>query len=155
MLSARAALCLALAGSGTALGAPAHWRVLLWSEPVVVSVDTGSITARAERITARVMWDYAQPRSTRDSRTASYKSMIGLMVFDCATDRVGGAGGVSYSGDDGGGTAVAQFAISPEQAPLSATLPGTLGRDLTDLVCSRAKQNAALGHPPPVTQPAG
>jgi len=155
MLSARAALCLALVGSGTALGAPPDWRVLLWSEPVVVSVDIGSITARAERITARVMWDYAKPRSTREPPTAFYKSMIGLMVFDCATASVGGAGGVSYSGDDGGGTAIAQFAISPEEAPLSATLPGTLGRDLADLVCTRAKRDAALRHPLPVTQPAG
>jgi hypothetical protein len=152
------------------MGAQAQWRVVLWSEPVVVSVDTDSITTHAARITARVMWDYAEPRSTRSPSTASYKStynstykstyestyksMIGLMVFDCATASVGGAGGISYSGDDGAGTAVSEFAISPDDAPLTATRPGTLGRDLTNLVCARAKRDAAMRTPAAPPSPA-
>jgi hypothetical protein len=143
----RVALSLVLATCGTATAAPAHWYVLLWSEPVVISVDTDSISARAARITARVMWDYTEPRATVAQPSVPYKSMIGLMVFDCLTERVGGASGISYSGDDGGGDAISRFAISPDDAPLTTTAPGTIARDLTDLVCARAKRAAAKPSP--------
>lgn len=135
----RVALCLALGICGMARAAQS-WHVLAWSEPVVVSVDTNSITQRAARTTARVLWDYGQARATQGQPSFPYRSMIGLLVFDCATARFGGAGSVSYSGDGGEGRAIARSAISPEDATLSSPQPGTLGRDLMNLVCAQAKK---------------
>lgn len=135
-----AALCLGLTPCMGAPAAQSPWHVLVWSEPVVVSIDTDSITRRAALTTVRVLWDYAIARPTRGQPSVAYKSMIGLLVFDCATARFGGAGSVSYSGDGGGGLAVARSTISPDAASLSATEPGTLGRDLTDLVCARSRK---------------
>jgi hypothetical protein len=66
--------------------------------------------------------------------------MIGVIVFDCAHESFGGAGSVAYSGDGGGGDAVAQYSISTDTAPLSVTEPGTIGHDLLTFVCARATQ---------------
>ncbi|HWJ37089.1 MAG TPA: surface-adhesin E family protein [Steroidobacteraceae bacterium] len=118
--------------------ASTNWEVMEWTAPVTVSVDTASIAAHAARITARVMWDYAETQNTRGQAAAPFKSMVGIVVFDCATKRFGGAGSVAYSGDGGDGEAVAQYAINPENAALSSTEPGTIGRDLLTYVCAHA-----------------
>jgi hypothetical protein len=121
--------------------------VLLWSEPVVVSVDTSSIASAAAltdgrmtpRITARVLWDYADAQHTVAAPPAIFRSMIGVLVFDCANERFGGASGVSYSGEAGTGEAVSRYAISPDQAPLAYPAAGTLAHDLLTFVCRQAK----------------
>ena len=115
------------------------WEVMVWTDPLTVSVDTTSIAAHAARITAQVLWDYAEAQTGPDDATVPFKSMIGLVVFDCVNERFGGAGSVSYSGDGGAGEAVARYSINPEKATLSTAEPGTLGHDLLVFVCARAK----------------
>jgi hypothetical protein len=114
----------------------------VWTDPLVVSVDTTSIRTLATRMTARVMWEYEDAQKTQDKSPALYKSMIGLVVFDCATERFGGAGGVSYSEDGGGGEVVSKYSISPEDAALSSPAPGTIAGDLLKFVCKQAKKSA-------------
>jgi hypothetical protein len=128
--------------AGLALGNPANsvWEVMVWTAPLTVSVDTSSIATHAARITARVLWDYAAAQKGSDEAAAPYKSMIGLVVFDCVNERLGGAGSVSYSGYGGAGDAVARYSISPEKAALSTAEPGTVGYDLLAFVCARARQ---------------
>jgi uncharacterized protein YjbI with pentapeptide repeats len=115
-----------------------NWEVMVWTDPVTVSVDTSSIATHAARITARVLWDYADEQKAADQESTPYRSMVGTIVFDCATDRFGGAGSISYSEDGGGGKAVAQYAINPDDADLTTTEPGTVGHDLLVFVCGRA-----------------
>jgi len=121
--------------------AAADWQVMVWTDPLTVLVDTASITTYEARTTARVLWDYTLMQNTADRLTAPYKSMIGIVVFDCVTESFGGAGSVSYSGNGGDGTAVARFSISPGEATMSVTQPGTLGHDLVTYVCARAARH--------------
>jgi hypothetical protein len=114
-----------------------HWQVLAWSEPVVVSVDLTSITGHAARLTARVLWDYAAAQSMAEPTGSPYRSMIGVLVFDCAGGRFGGAASVAYSLEGGQGEALARYSIEPEAAKLSIPDPGTLAQDLLDFVCGR------------------
>jgi hypothetical protein len=137
-----AAPIIAVSAVGTACAA-ASWELMEWTGPVTVSVDTSSIARHAARITASVLWDYAATQTAPDGEGAPYKSMIGVVVFDCTTEQFGGAGSVSYSGDGGGGKAVAQFSINPDKATLSAPAPGSVGHDLLAFVCGLAKK------PPP------
>jgi hypothetical protein len=142
-----AAGMMAASAAGTVRGSAADagargaaWEVMVWTDPLIVSLDTSSIASHAARTTARVMWDYAETQYTQGQASLPYKSMIGIIVFDCAHESFGGAGSVAYSGDGGGGEAVAQYSISPDTAALSATEPGTIGRDLLTFVCAHAKQ---------------
>jgi hypothetical protein len=112
-----------------------NWQVMVWSDPVVVSVDTSSIAAHGGRITARVMWDYAALQRPEPA-AAAYRSMIGTLVFDCKTEGFGGAGSVSYTGMGGRGDPIGHYAINPDQAPLTHTEPGTVGHDLLTFVCA-------------------
>jgi hypothetical protein len=121
-------------------GAGAAWEVMVWTAPLTVSLDMSSITSHAARTTARVMWDYAEAQYTQGQASPPYRSMIGVIVFDCAHESFGGAGSVAYSGDGGGGEAVAQYSINPDNAALSTTEPGTVGHDLLTFVCAHAKQ---------------
>ena len=114
-----------------------NWQVLAWSEPVVVSVDLTSITEHAKRLTARVLWDYAAAQPTSQAAGSPYRSMVGVLVFDCAAGRFGGAGSTAYSLEGGRGEAVARYSIEPEAAKLSPPDPGTLAQDLMDFVCGR------------------
>jgi hypothetical protein len=128
-------------GAGPATGAaPAtsNWEIMVWTDPLTVSVDTASIALHAARITARVMWDYAEAQVSGGHGAAPYRSMIGTVVFDCATGRFGAAGSISYSGDGGDGELVEQYAINPDKAELSSTEPGTIGNDLVAYVCAHA-----------------
>jgi hypothetical protein len=124
-----------------AAAAAANWQVMVWTDPLTVLVDTASITTSEARTTARVLWDYTLMQNTADRLTAPYKSMIGIVVFDCVTESFGGAGSVSYSGNGGDGTAVARFSMSPGEATMSVTQPGTLGHDLVTYVCARAARH--------------
>jgi hypothetical protein len=142
-----AAVMMAVSAAGTACwGATdagaggAAWEVMVWTGPLTVSLDTSSIASHAARTTARVMWDYAEAQYTRGQASPPYKSMIGVIVFDCAHESFGGAGSVAYSGDGGGGDAVAQYSINPDNAALGTTEPGTIGHDLLTFVCAHAKQ---------------
>jgi hypothetical protein len=128
----------------------ANWEVMEWTDPLTVSVDIESISTRAARTTARVLWDYTEVQNTRDQTAAPFKSMIGVIVFDCAGERFGGAGSVSYSGDGGDGTPVAQSSLNPDNATLSASEPGTLGHDLLTFVCAHAKQDTRTSAAEPV-----
>jgi hypothetical protein len=139
-VSAAGTTCRGAADAGAG-GSP--WEVMVWTGPLTVSLDTSSIAIHAARITARVLWDYAEAQHTRSQASPPYKSMIGVIVFDCAHQSFGGAGSVAYSGDGGGGDAVAQYSINPDNAPLSTTEPGTIGYDLVTFVCARAE------HAPP------
>jgi hypothetical protein len=124
-------------GAGAVFGAASsNWEVMLWTNPLTVSVDTASISPHAERFTARVLWDYAEPQTTQLLPATLYRSMIGLVVFDCATLRFGGAGSVDYTGDGGDGDPVSQYSIDPDKAPLTSSKPGTIGRDLATYVCA-------------------
>jgi hypothetical protein len=133
-------------GGRTDWAMSANWEIMEWTDPLTVSVDTASISTRAARTTARVMWDYTELQNTRDQTAAPFKSMIGIIVFDCAGERFGGAGSVSYSGGGGDGTPVAQYAINPDNATLSASQPGTLGHDLLTYVCAHAQQGGTDRH---------
>jgi hypothetical protein len=53
---------------------------------------------------------------------------------------------VSYSGGGGDGTPVAQDAVNPDSATLSASEPGTVGHDLLAFVCAHAKQGGTDRH---------
>jgi hypothetical protein len=121
-----------------AIAGEPNWQVMEWTAPLTVSVDADSIMARNARMTARVLWDYAQPQSTRDPQAQPFKSMIGLLVFDCITLGFGGAGGESYTGEGGTGRVVSQFSISPDEVPLSQPAPGSLAHDLVAFVCAKA-----------------
>ena len=139
------AMILAASSAGTDCGvataavpASSNWEIMVWTDPPTVSVDTASITPHAPRITARVMWDYAEAQVSGGHGAAPYRSMIGTVVFDCATGRFGAAGSTSYSGDGGDGELVAQYAINPDKAELSSTEPGTIGNDLVAYVCAHA-----------------
>lgn len=131
-----ALLTLIVSGAGTQ--AAVDWRVMAWTDPVTISVDAASIMPNAARVTARVLWDYADAQRLPDRAQSSYQSMIGIMVFDCETQRFGGAGSVSYSGVGGRGEAIARSAIDPGDAQLSYPEPGTLGHDLLAFVCTHA-----------------
>lgn len=124
-----------LANSGPAAS---NWEVLEWTAPLTVSVDTASIANQGARLTARVLWDYAEPRTTGEPAATSYKSMIGVLVFDCATLSLGGAGTESFSDEGGEGRAVARYWANPDNARLGAPLPGTLAHDLVTYVCAHA-----------------
>jgi hypothetical protein len=125
-------------GATAAGPASSNWEIMVWTDPLTVSVDTASIAPRAARITARVMWDYAEAQFSGGHGAAPYRSMVGTVVFDCATLRFGGAGSVSYSGDGGNGNPVGQYSIDPDSAVLSASEPGTIGGDLVAYVCAHA-----------------
>jgi hypothetical protein len=107
-----------------------------WTDAFTVSVDTASIAPHTARIIARVMWDYAEAQISGGHGAAPYKSMVGTVVFDCATERLGAAGSISYSGDGGDGALVAQYAINPDEAELSNTERGTIGHELVAYVCA-------------------
>jgi hypothetical protein len=139
------AVILVVAGSGTDCRAAvdrgtggSNWDVMVWTDALTVSIDTTSIMPHATRVVAHVMWDYFEARTARATAAAPYRSMLGVLVFDCATLRFGGAGGVFYSGDGGDGDAVGQYSIDPDSAPLSASEPGTIGGDLEAYVCAHA-----------------
>jgi hypothetical protein len=141
------AMILGVAGTGSDCRAAAdwgtagsNWDVMQWTDALTVSIDKTSITPHATRVLAHVMWDYFEARPAGTTAVAPYKSMMGVLVFDCATLRFGGAGSVSYSGDGGDGDPVAQFSIDPDSAALSASEPGTLGRDLVAYVCSHVRR---------------
>ncbi len=121
--------------------ASSNWEIIVWTDPLTVSLDTSSIAARATRVTARVMWDYAEPQTPGGAPGLTYWSMIGIVVFDCATLRFGGAGSTSYSGHGGDGERVAGYAIDPDTAPLGPAPPGSVGRELASYVCDRAKSS--------------
>lgn len=142
-LAASATLTLSPLAAGAFSGGAANsnWEVMLWTNPVTVSVDTASIAPHAERFIARVLWDYAEPQITGVDAAAPFKSLVGIVVFDCTTLRFGGAGSIAYSGDGGDGDLVAQYAIDPDQAPLSTSEPGTIGRDLATYVCDHAPRS--------------
>ena len=135
--------CLLLAGAGRGLAldaASSNWEIMLWTDPVTVSVDTASIAPYERWLTARVLWDYAEPR---DDGSGAYRSMVGVVVVDCATRRLGGAGATSYAGDGGDGDAVAGYSIPPERAALGDSSPGTIGRDLVSYVCAHDHRHGA------------
>jgi hypothetical protein len=125
-------------GAAAAGAAGPNWEVMVWTNPLTVSVDTASIAPHAARMVAHVMWDYFEPRAAREAAGAPYKSMMGVLVFDCATLRFGGAGSVFYSGDGGDGDAVGRYSIDPDSVVLSASEPGTISRDLATYVCAHA-----------------
>jgi hypothetical protein len=124
--------------AGASGAAASNWELMVWTNPLTVSVDTASIAPHAARITAHVMWDYAEAQTNSAAAAPPYNSMMGIVVFDCATLRFGGAGSVAYSGRGGDGEPVAQFSIDPDSAPLGASEPGTIGRDLVMYVCAHA-----------------
>jgi hypothetical protein len=62
-----------------------------------------------------------------------------LLVFDCRTDRYGGAGGISYSEGGGAGDVVSEYAIRPDDATLMDPSPGTVAQDLLAYVCAQAR----------------
>lgn len=141
-------VCLtALLFCGSAIAGESNWQVLLWSEPVVVSVDTSSIVSTtaptngrtSSRTTARVLWDYAEVQHTFASPPALFRSMIGVLVFDCPNELFGGASGLSFSGEAGTGDLVSRYAISPEEAPLAYPAAGTIAHDLLAFVCRYSK----------------
>jgi hypothetical protein len=132
--------CSAAGAEGTA---SSNWEIMVWTDPLTVSVDTASIEAHAARVTARVLWDYTVAQTTGGPQAAEYRSMVGTLVFDCATARFGAAGGTDYSGDGGDGEAVAQYSVNPDLATLSPTEPGTIGNDLVTYVCEQVKQRLA------------
>ncbi|HLZ98676.1 MAG TPA: surface-adhesin E family protein [Steroidobacteraceae bacterium] len=137
-LSSLGATALLGAAGGAAAAASSNWELMVWTGPLIVSVDTASIERRAARIIAHVMWDYAELQTDGATAAAPYNSMMGTIVFDCATLRFGGAGSVEYSGSGGEGEAVARYSIDPDSVPLGASQPGTIGRDLVTYVCSHA-----------------
>jgi hypothetical protein len=138
------ATILAVSPFGTGRGAPdsgsasSNWEIMEWTDAFTVSVDTASIAPHTARIIARVMWDYAEAQISGGHGAAPYKSMVGTVVFDCATGRFGAAGSISYSGDGGDGELVAQYAINPDKADLSSAEPGTISSDLVAYVCAHA-----------------
>ncbi|MDP9013984.1 MAG: hypothetical protein M3O41_15270 [Pseudomonadota bacterium] len=144
----------ALSGAGTRGGTTAaatastNWEVMVWTAPLTVSLDASSIALHAARVTARVLWDYSEVQYTGGHATAPYKSMVGVIVFDCVTEQFGGAGSVSYSGDGGEGDAVAQYSINPDSAALSNSDPGTIGHDLLTFVCAHAYPVSTRQVPP-------
>ncbi len=131
---------LSVIASASDAGAQAtvDWRIMAWTDPVTISVDAASITPDAARVTARVLWDYATAQRLPDRADSSFQSMIGIMVFDCESQRFGGAGSVSYSGVGGRGEAIARSSIDPSDAQLSYPEPGSLGHDLLAFVCTHA-----------------
>jgi hypothetical protein len=135
-------------GAAEAATGSTNWEVMVWTAPLTVSLDTSSIALHAARVTARVMWDYSEAQYARGQASAPYKSMIGIIVFDCANEQFGGAGSVSYSGDGGEGDAVAQYSINPESAALSTATPGTIGHDLLTFVCAHAHPVSRRQVPP-------
>jgi hypothetical protein len=143
LASLGATAILAGASDPAAGAASSNWELIVWSAPLTVSVDTASIEPRAARVIAHVMWDYAEAQSNSAAAAAPYSSMMGIVVFDCATLRFGGAGSVAYSGPGGDGEAVAQYSIDPDSAPLSTSEPGTIGRDLVTYVCGHAPHSKA------------
>ena len=118
-----------------------NWEIMLWTDPLTVSVDTASIAPYSRWLTARVLWDYAEARD--GGVTGPYRSMVGIVVVDCATQRLGAAGATSYSGDGGDGDPVAAYSIPPEQAALSESAPGTIGRDLVSYVCAHGPRRTS------------
>jgi hypothetical protein len=123
--------------------AASNWEIMEWSDPLTVSVDTASIEPHAARVTARVLWDYTLAQSTNGPGGADYRSMVGTLVFDCATEWFGAAGGTDYSGSGGDGEAVAHFGVDPDAATLGPTEPGTIGNDLVEYVCAHVRQRLA------------
>jgi hypothetical protein len=123
--------------------ADSNWEIMKWTDPLTVSIDRASIEPHAARVTARVLWDYTLAQTTDGPAAALYRSMVGTLVFDCATDRVGAAGSTDYSGSGGDGEAVAQYAVNPDSATLSPTEPGTIGNDLVAYVCAHVKRRLA------------
>ena len=121
---------------GVAAAADPNWEVMVWTAPLTVSVDKASIALHASRTIARVIWDYAEARSAVGQMSLPYKSMIGTVVFDCATLQFGAAGSVAYTEDGGDGEVVAQYSIDPDTAKLGEADPGTLGGDLVAYVCA-------------------
>jgi len=115
---------------------------MVWTDPLTVSIDTASITAASARFTARVKWDYSDEHTTLDAAAIPYRSMMGVVAFDCSSGRFGAVSGTSYAGDDLSGAIVAHYAILPDQAELSNPAPGTIGQDMVSLVCAAAA-NAA------------
>jgi hypothetical protein len=91
------------------------------------------------RTTARVLWDYADVQQTVAVPPTLFRSMIGVLVFDCSNELFGGASGVSYSGEGGTGELVSRYAVSPEEAPLAYPAAGTIAHDLLTFVCRQAK----------------
>ena len=139
------AVILGVAGAGTDCRAAdgrgtggSNWDVMMWTDALTVSIDTASIAPHATRVVAHVMWDYLEARTAGAAAAAPYKSMMGVLVFDCATLRFGGAGSVFYSGDGGDGESVGRYSIDPDSAALGASEPGTMGRELAVYVCTRA-----------------
>jgi len=123
--------------------ASSNWVIMEWTDPLTVSVDTASIEMHAALVMARVLWDYTVARTSEGPVAAQYRSMVGTLVFDCATGRLGAAGGIDYSDSGGDGETVAQYAIAPELAPLSPTHRGTIGNDLVEYVCEHASRRLA------------
>jgi hypothetical protein len=143
-LSSLGAVAILAGASGAAAGAASsNWELIEWTAPLTVAVDTASIAPHAARIIAHVMWDYTVAQTNYAAPAAPYSSMMGIMVFDCATLRFGGAGSVAYSGQGGEGEAVAQYSIDPDSAPLSTSEPDTIGRDLVTYVCGHARRSKA------------
>lgn len=138
MSSLGVAAILAGAAGAAADAAASNWELMVWTVPLTVSVDTASIQAHAARIIAHVMWDYTEAQTNAAAASPPYQSMMGIVVFDCATRQFGGAGSVAYSGRAGEGEPVAQYSIDPDSALLSASSPGTIGFDLVTYVCAHA-----------------
>jgi hypothetical protein len=142
------AVILGVAGAGTDCRAAvarvtggSNWDVMMWTDALTVSIDTASIAPHATRVVAHVMWDYFEARTAGAATAAPYKSMMGVLVFDCATLRFGGAGSVFYSGDGGDGESVGRYSIDPDSVVLSASEPGTMSRELAVYVCTRAQSS--------------
>jgi hypothetical protein len=127
--------CRAAIGPATA---SSNWDVMVWTDALTVSIDTTSIMSHAKQVIAHVMWDYFEARPAGAIAAAPYKSMMGVLVFDCTTLQFGGVGSVSYSGDGGDGEVVAQYSIDPDKATLGGAEPGTIGHDLVAYVCAHA-----------------
>ena len=127
--------CRAAIGSGPA---SSNWDVMVWTDALTVSIDTTSIQSHEARVLAHVMWDYFEAQTAGPIAVAPYKSVMGVLVFDCATLQFGGAGSVSYSGVGGDGDPVGQYSIDPDSAALSGSAPGTVGRDLVAYVCAHS-----------------
>jgi len=72
ILGAGVAVC------GLAAAGESNWRVVVWTDPLTVSIDTASISAaaQADLVTARVLWDYTNPQKTQGNSAATYRSMI-------------------------------------------------------------------------------
>jgi len=132
-------IVLAAAACGAAVAAQSTWRVMVWTDPLTVSIDTASITATPAGVTARVKWDYSDEQKTLNAAATPFRSMLGVVAFDCASGGFGAVSGTSYAGDDLSGAIVAHYAMRPDEAALSNPAPGTIGQDLVSFVCEAVK----------------